>query len=197
MLTTLLYRDDCNVLNSAVGITWPWLQSQPVLIAEQMFTTASSCDWMRSWSDIFSLSYFSSFRYLCLASIHCPGPSNWLASPVCCHQCPEHPGACCCWRPAVTRPPLITPPSLSHLYHLPALLGEETRQVLFCQPLTTSNLTDCTSPALLTGGCCRLIKNSFFLLSFSSSNDRVNLTFQMNVLCNWNIQVFLSFPHKP
>lgn len=50
---------------------------------------------------------------------------------------------------------------------------------------------------LLAGGRRLLRKERCFFGSFSTLNECVNRTSKMNVLFNWNIQVFPSFSHKP
>jgi len=49
-------------------------------------------------------------RYLCLTSLHCPGPSLRLARPVRCQQLHERPCARCRRRPPVMRPSAICSP---------------------------------------------------------------------------------------
>lgn len=129
------------------------------------------------------------FRYLCLASLHCPGPPHRLACPFRCHQRPEHPGARCCRRPTVTphSNPLSPSPSSAALSSFApssatSYLGKELDRCLSAA-LTTSNVKTVTAPCRSPTDRRTTSKNDF-PVSFYSSNECVNLTYEMNVLCN-------------
>lgn len=96
MVLVVKLCNHCYELKSRIS---PSADNMTMVCGPQFLTQSLSVGWQ------FGVALWLCFlRYLCLASLHCPGPSHWVTSPVCCHQCPEHPGACCFRCPPVTPP---------------------------------------------------------------------------------------------